>query len=436
MLRSLVGSEMCIRDSVTPETIAAQPADLTSLTVTFDLEAPDAEEVLYGCGCVAWIYEFTSLVSLHLPRFPFTELPQGLERLTKLEELVMYGSRLHRLPRSIGKLQALSNLDLYTSYTFHYLPYEILGCQNLSHSCFSTRALFNNSSNRMCLPELVSPKDERVVSMVYVSLVLRRLFEDRHLRSLVFQLIDWDTCSVCGSDFVRGCASSGHVWSHTNVATDDQSLLATCCSLTCADQIQNQVRFSPVVGRNESRVPENASQAMGYAWRPEKSPKYGRVQSTFTDAHLMPQLPQLPPHGSLWSPSTGVDVLPKWSGEVDPAEVLVFKVLRSGDLRRGPSSESECLGRVEEGMMLLVHQGLTDDHGRVWVRLGTDVWTAITKKDGKSKLEYRGAYSPGQASSPRGCASADLHLDPASLEACRSCLFANTCVPYLWYEIL
>ena len=75
----------------------------------------------------------------------------GLEKLTGLTRIEMYGSKLQRLPRhssvhgsamttvdrSIGKLEELLYLNLYTSYTLHYLPYEVCAHIHNESPCFS-----------------------------------------------------------------------------------------------------------------------------------------------------------------------------------------------------------------------------------------------------------------------------------------------------------
>ena len=96
---------------------------------------------------------------------------------------------------------------------------------------------------RMLLPQLTPPKYDPVLCIVFVDWVLRQVL-GKHLVPLVLAHIDWDKCSVCGSVFLHGCNSSGHVWSHQMVATDYQSLLASCCSGGCAEMVPHQARES------------------------------------------------------------------------------------------------------------------------------------------------------------------------------------------------
>ena len=84
-------------------------------------------------------------------------LPPQVASLTHVVEIRLYGSHLRRLPPEIGRMTLLRELDIYTSYSLHWLPYEVTRCANLSASRMSTRALYGNRKTRLPFPRLSRP---------------------------------------------------------------------------------------------------------------------------------------------------------------------------------------------------------------------------------------------------------------------------------------
>jgi hypothetical protein len=134
-------------------------------------------------------------------------LPAEVQFLTAVTHLRLYGSHLRRLPPEIGRLSALSDLDIYTSYSLHWLPYEVSRCTSLRDTRMSTRALYGNIKTRLPFPRLSGP-----------------------LRPLQPQ-----TCSVCDKQF--GERGAMPVWTTQRIGTDIAPLLAHSCSSQCTARI-------------------------------------------------------------------------------------------------------------------------------------------------------------------------------------------------------
>ena len=134
-------------------------------------------------------------------------LPAEIQLLSAVKQLRLYGSHLRRLPREIGSLSALSNLDIYTSYSLHWLPYEVTRCTYLRDTRMSTRALYGNIKTRLPFPRLSG-------------------------RSKAFQP---QTCSVCDQPFDGREAMP--FWTTQRVGTDIAPLLAYTCSAACTARI-------------------------------------------------------------------------------------------------------------------------------------------------------------------------------------------------------
>ena len=199
-----------------------------------------------------------------------------------------------------------------------------------------------------------------------------------------------------------------------------------------------QVRFNAAAGYNEAREWRGDETSGGWVWQGDGRGRLhggGEVPSTFNETHLRPLFPQ-----SSWSQQqVPVDIHvdlsqqygfslmtpkpPSWQGTIDACEVLMFLAVKSGDVRTEPRSQTEALGRLEEGMALVVQQGYVDEDGRMWVRMSliadlkqgstekvSGAWTAINKKNGVQKLKYVGAYHPCDAVA-RKCASDDIPID-------------------------
>jgi hypothetical protein len=134
-------------------------------------------------------------------------LPAEIQLLTAMTELRLYGSHLRSLPPEIGKLSNLSNLDIYTSYSLHWLPYELTRCSRLRDTRMSRRALYGNVKTRLPFPRLSN------------SLAT---FQPR-------------TCSVCDDPFDGRWAEP--FWTTQRTGTDVVPLLAYTCSAKCTDRI-------------------------------------------------------------------------------------------------------------------------------------------------------------------------------------------------------
>ena len=134
-------------------------------------------------------------------------LPPRLASLTHVEKVRLYGSHLRRLPPEIGRMTSLQELDIYTSYSLHWLPYEITRCASLNTSRMSTRALYGNRNTRLPFPRLASP----------------------------IEILLPATCSVCDQPF--GERTPQPFWTTQRVGTDYAPLLVHSCSSACIDSV-------------------------------------------------------------------------------------------------------------------------------------------------------------------------------------------------------
>ena len=134
-------------------------------------------------------------------------LPLEVASLTHVTEVRLYGSHLRRLPPEIGRMSSLRELDIYTSYSLHWLPYEVTRCVNLSASRMSTRALYGNRKTRLPFPRLSRPIEGLLPA----------------------------TCSVCDQSF--GERTPQPFWTTQRVGTDYVPLLIHCCSSACIDSV-------------------------------------------------------------------------------------------------------------------------------------------------------------------------------------------------------
>lgn len=130
-------------------------------------------------------------------------LPTEIGRCTQIETLALYGSHLRRLPPEIGRLASLQDLDLYTSYSLHWLPYEVTRCKDLARTRMSTRALYGNRKTRLPFPRLHRPVETLIPP----------------------------TCSICDRGF--GERGPNPLWTTARVGTDYVGLLAHSCSREC-----------------------------------------------------------------------------------------------------------------------------------------------------------------------------------------------------------
>lgn len=159
-----------------------------------------------------------------------TTLPVSIAKLTSVKRLYLYGSNLVRLPPEIGAMQNLEELDIYTSYRLHWLPYEVTRCPNLKLSRASTRALYGNFKYRPPFPKLGN--------------------DSAGNRDIV------RNCSVCNQLLHR--ESIRQVWITIMVATDVFPLLVNACSDECVERLPKPAQGyvdRPHVGGVEVKQP-------------------------------------------------------------------------------------------------------------------------------------------------------------------------------------
>lgn len=165
---------------------------------------------LVGSTCVAPASVFEPLAAIPADQWSAViTLPPSISDLTMVTALRLYGSHIRRLPPEIGRMSALSYLDLYTSYSLHWLPYEVLRCSALRDSRMSTRALYGNVKTRLPFPKLTAPQ------LTFVP----------------------QTCSVCDQPFRADGAQL--LWTTQRVATDVVPLLIHSCSSDCTSHVPN-----------------------------------------------------------------------------------------------------------------------------------------------------------------------------------------------------
>ncbi|GAL86143.1 hypothetical protein SCB49_03104 [Sporocytophaga myxococcoides] len=136
-------------------------------------------------------------------------LPESIEKLKKVKKLILYGSRLKRIPPEIGQMESLQYFDPYTSYDLHWFPYEITKCKNLIDSRISTRVLYGNFKNRLQFPQL----DHNPVR-----------YEGATLK-----------CSVCEKEI--SYEETNQFWITLRIGTDVVPLLANLCSQDCKTKL-------------------------------------------------------------------------------------------------------------------------------------------------------------------------------------------------------
>jgi hypothetical protein len=180
--------------------IELQDESLTGWNATVDLIARSAEgqtDVFEPLAHVAWD-DWIKVITL----------PASVATLAHVRKIRLYASHLRRLPPEIGRITALEDLDAYTSYSLHWLPYEVLRCKSLRDSRMSTRALYGNRKTLLPFPRLAQPIEAVLPS----------------------------TCSVCDRVFDR----SPHLfWTTQRVGTDYVPLLLHSCSKDCTLSVPN-----------------------------------------------------------------------------------------------------------------------------------------------------------------------------------------------------
>jgi len=141
-------------------------------------------------------------------------LPASISKLTSVRKLYLYGSHLVRIPPEIGNMANLEELDLYTSYRLHWMPFEVVRCLRLAKTRFSTRSLYGNYKHRPPFPRLNTP-DSRSNT-------------------------DPTNCSVCRRQL--GPDSTAQAWISLRVGTDALPLLANLCSDDCIRRLPTPAR--------------------------------------------------------------------------------------------------------------------------------------------------------------------------------------------------
>lgn len=146
-------------------------------------------------------------------------LPESIAKLKKVKRMLLYGSKLKRIPPEIGRMESLEYLDVYTSYDLHWLPYELAYCKKLKDSRISTRALYGNYKNRMGFPRL----------------------DHNPVRYYGKELL----CSVCSKRITYD--ATNQLWITLRIGTDIVPLLTNLCSTECEERLpkppENYVQY-------------------------------------------------------------------------------------------------------------------------------------------------------------------------------------------------
>jgi len=231
----------------------------------------------------SWIFQLSNLKGLSLKSYPYKTLPEEVGNLTRLERFVSNYSKITQLPRSIGRLSCLKLIDCYMCYDLHYLPIEVLRCQNLESSKFSTRALFLNHNSNLKLPNV-----ERLwwkttpAKAPGFQLMRRRLGEllPDYVVALVVSFIEWNYCSICGRKYAH--AAGCYVWIHQVIATDEIVLFAFCCGSRCANLANEQNKL-------DVKDQFGTSQSLSYVHIWEETTSVGNIarQEAFKREHIL-----------------------------------------------------------------------------------------------------------------------------------------------------
>lgn len=144
-------------------------------------------------------------------------LPRTIGKLTAVTHLVLYGTNLVRIPPEIGAMTGLEVFEPYTSHRLHWYPYELTRCARLADSTVSTRVLYGNVKFRPPFPALhpVTPAGETDFAA---------------LDPAVWGADTVHTCSVCDGPVHR---ELHQVWISRRVGTDVLPLLVNACSAAC-----------------------------------------------------------------------------------------------------------------------------------------------------------------------------------------------------------
>lgn len=159
-------------------------------------------------------------------------LPETISKLKRVKKVLLYGSKLKRIPPEIGEMEALEYFDPYTSYDLHWFPFEITKCKNLKNSRVSTRVLYGNWKNRMGFPRLNHNPVRYSGDMV--------------------------SCSICGKKLTY--LQTNQNWISLYVGTDVLPLLINLCSKECETKLPtpppNYLQFAHKGGADLKQPPD------------------------------------------------------------------------------------------------------------------------------------------------------------------------------------
>ena len=165
-------------------------------------------------------------------------LPASIGKLKKVKKVILYGSKLKRIPPEIGQMESLEYFDPYTSYNLHWFPYEIMDCKNLNDSRISTRALYGNFKNRKGFPAL-------------------------H-KNPVRYFGESVKCSICKKE--SSYSTINQLWITLRTGTDTIPLLANLCSKECEAQLptppENYVSYPHKGGSDLKQSPTDFEMRM------------------------------------------------------------------------------------------------------------------------------------------------------------------------------
>jgi hypothetical protein len=191
-------------------------------------------------------------------------LPPEMASLADVRNVRLYGSHLRRLPPEIGHMSNLEDLDIYTSYSLHWLPYEVTRCTKLHQSRMSTRALYGNRNTRLPFPRLATALEALLPS----------------------------TCSVCDRPSDRTLEP---FWITLRIATDTVPLLVHSCSKECTLSLPRPPEGyfeRPHKGGGGVGMPEQGYGPQGLFWggervmRPVKDPATGEDRWAWFRVHV------------------------------------------------------------------------------------------------------------------------------------------------------
>ncbi len=148
-------------------------------------------------------------------------LPGSISKLKNVKKVLLYGSKLKRIPPEIGEMEALEYFDTYNSLDLHWFPYEITRCKNLKASRVTYRALYGNTKKPIAFPRL----------------------QHNPVRYFGNSL----KCSVCGKEVTYD--QINQLWTSLKVETFVLPLLANVCSENCESRLPQSPEGHPFYAR-------------------------------------------------------------------------------------------------------------------------------------------------------------------------------------------